>query len=77
MDHPPQAHGAAAREGVAAWQVASGDEGGTICLWDLTTGRQEGHFNDAHGSAKLVRTASTPPAAPVVGALLPVEWTGV
>lgn len=44
-------------------QVASGDEDGTICLWDLTTGRQEGHFNEAHGSAKLVGWASFANAA--------------
>ncbi|KAK9807406.1 hypothetical protein WJX73_001378 [Symbiochloris irregularis] len=34
--------------------VASGDESGTICMWDLTTGKQESHMNEAHGSAKLV-----------------------
>lgn len=38
-------------------QIASGDDTGMICLWDLNTGQRQGHFTEAHGSARLTALA--------------------
>ena len=34
-------------------QVISGDESGTICMWNIHTGGREGHFKHCHGSGRL------------------------
>lgn len=34
-------------------QVISGDESGTICMWNIHTGGREGNFKHCHGSGRL------------------------
>ena len=43
--------------GRVSMQVASGDDSGMICLWDLHTGQREGHFTNAHGTSRLTALA--------------------
>ncbi|KAK9863898.1 hypothetical protein WJX84_009415 [Apatococcus fuscideae] len=33
--------------------AVSGDDSGTICVWDTKTGTRDGHFMNLHGNAKL------------------------
>ncbi|KAK9843929.1 hypothetical protein WJX84_008712 [Apatococcus fuscideae] len=33
--------------------AVSGDDSGTICVWDTNTGLRDGHFTNLHGGAKL------------------------
>ncbi len=34
-------------------QAVSGDDSGTICVWDTNTGLRDGHFANLHGKAKM------------------------
>ena len=34
-------------------QVISGDESGTVCMWNIHTGAREGNFKHCHGSGRL------------------------
>jgi len=34
-------------------QVLSGDESGTICMWNIHTGERQGHFKRCHGNGRL------------------------
>ena len=34
-------------------QVISGDESGTISMWNINTGAREGHFKHCHGNGRL------------------------
>lgn len=34
-------------------QVISGDESGTVCMWNIHTGAREGNFKRCHGSGRL------------------------
>ena len=37
----------------ALLQVISGDESGTICMWNIHTGERQGHFKRCHGNGRL------------------------
>ena len=34
-------------------QAVSGDDSGTICVWDTNTGLRDGHFTNLHGKSKM------------------------
>lgn len=37
--------------------MVSGDEAGSICMWNMQNGNREGYFKNAHGSAKITAMA--------------------